>query len=286
MCVEKSLPSLRGVRWVGIDGVFLVDALTYLVSAALLVRLRLKARPAHPDPFRVRDIVLLTEMRRAFAHVRELALVPAVFAKSFWGGAGGFLVLLSLSANERFASSEQAAVLSPASAGIAGTAVGLLYFARGVGTGIGPVLARRFHGSSDAALRRQIAAGFGIGALGYVLFSGCDSLLLAILCVVFAHMGGSALWVASTLAWQRHVEDRYRGRVYALEFFLMTLSFSAAGYATGLLYDATGSLNGTIWTVAGSVVVLGTEHGKTADPPYAVCRKLYWRNYPKHPLPL
>jgi predicted MFS family arabinose efflux permease len=250
-----SLGALFGgilVRWIGIDGVFLLDAVTYLASAALLLGLRLSPPAEHPEPFRVRDVLLLTELRRGLAHVRSLGLTWAVFAKSFWGAAGGYLVVLSLAARERFG--DEAGTLEVASVG---TAVGLLYSARGVGTGIGPLLARRLHGSSDPALRRQIAAGFAVGAAGYLLFATCGRLDLALLCVVFAHMGGSTLWVGSTILWQKHVEDRFRGRVYALEFLGMTLSFSLGGFLTGQLYDAIGSLDATITAVSAAVLVLG-----------------------------
>ena len=239
------------VRWVGTDGVFLCDAATYLVSASFLVRLDLGARTEHPERFSVRRILLLEDMRDGLRQVRERGLLWIVLAKSFWGGAGGYLVLLSLYGHRRFGDDEGASELA------LGTAVGLLYFARGIGTGIGPILARRIFGSSDRALFGQVAGGFAVGALGYACFAPVQSLWLGFACVVFAHLGGSSLWVSSTLLWQRKVEDRYRGRVYALEFLGMTLSFAAAGFLTGRLFDANGSLTHTTWSVTAAVVVLG-----------------------------
>lgn len=231
---------------IGTEGVFVLDAASYAASAALLWRLPLPPVPTHPGPFRLRDALLLRELREGFRHVHAVGAVPAVLAKSFWGGAGGFLVLLSVAGNERFGGAFPL--------GGAATAIALFYGARGLGTALGPLLARRFHGSSERALGQQIAGGFVIGALGYALFAPCLALVPALLCVLLAHCGGSALWVASSTLWQRRVEDRFRGRVYALEFLGMTLCFSLGGVLAGLCYDLTGSL--TEAALATSALVL------------------------------
>lgn len=234
---------------IGTEGVFVLDAASYVLSALLLRHLALPPVPIHPAPFRLRDALLLRELREAFRHVRAAGAAPAVLAKSFWGGAGGYLVLLSVAGNERFA---DAAVL-----GGAATAIALFYGARGLGTALGPILARRFHGSSERALHQQIAAGFVVGALGYALFAPCRALVPALCWVLFAHCGGSTLWVASSTLWQRRVEDRFRGRVFALEFLGMTLAFSLGGVLTGVGYDLSGSLTATALATSALVLASG-----------------------------
>jgi MFS family permease len=245
-----SIGSLFGgllVDWIGTDGVFLVDAVSYVVSALLLIGLRLPPPPKHPAPLRVMDILTARELRDGWRHVCERRLRSIVMAKGAWGGAGGFLVLLSVTGSQRFATPELPAA----------TAIGLLFAARGVGTGLGPVLARRWFGSSPRVLYRQIVAGFAVGAGGYLAFSFCASFPAAIACVVLAHCGGSALWVSSTTLWQLQVDDRFRGRIYALEFLAMTLAFSLGGILTGLLYDATGSIDVATWASCAAVAVSG-----------------------------
>ena len=73
-----------------------------------------------------------------------------------------------------------------------------------------------------------------------------------------AHMGGSAQWVGSTTYWQRRIDDAFRGRVFATEFLLMTLAFSVFSLVSGLLYDATGSLETVLLTLIGATVVGAT----------------------------
>lgn len=243
------------IGWVGTTGVFLLDSATYVVSAFLLIGLKLPPVPKHPDPFRWIDILTARDLRRGFDHVRERGVVAAILAKSFWGGAGGYLVLLSIIAHERFGDGETAS--AGEIAGTMGFVVGMLYCARGLGTGIGPILARWLHGSSDRRLRVQIAVGFLIGAAGYALLTFTYSLPGAFACVVLAHCGGSTLWVASTTLWQKHVDDAFRGRIFALEFLGMTLAFSIGGALAGALYDSTSNIVLTLWSTSGLVAVMG-----------------------------
>ncbi|MFT5289052.1 MAG: putative MFS family arabinose efflux permease [Planctomycetota bacterium] len=241
------------VRYLGTQGAIVVDALTYVVSASLLLRLRLPEVEKHPQPFRLRDILLFTDIRRGLAHARERGTGAILLAKSLWGGAGGFLVALSLLSRQRFAASGPDGNPAPESVALI---VGLFYAARGLGTGAGPVIARRFLGSNDKDLRRQIRLGFALGALGYALIPLTSSFGAALACVALSHSGGSILWVASTTFWQRKVDNAYRGRVFALEFLGMTLSFALGGLAAALVFDATQDLKRTLWTSV-SLVALG-----------------------------
>ncbi len=241
------------VSAIGIHPVFLVDAATYLLSALCLWGLRLPPVAQQAEPFRWADVVALRELRRGYAHARAAGVGPALWAKTFWGGAGGFLVLLSLMGHEEGGAPGTEHVASDAA-----FATGVLYAARGVGTGIGPYLAQRLFGTSDRALRIQIGWSFVVAAVGYAVFGLMDSLGAASFWVAVAHLGGATLWVASTVLWQRHVQTGFRGRIYAFEALFMNLSFAGGGIVAGVVFDGTGSLQATSWTVAGLVLVLGT----------------------------
>ena len=253
--VMLSLGALAGgwvVKWVDVRGAFLVDAASYVGSAFFLFGVRLPPVPTHDHALRWSDVFFLKDLRRGIAHVRELGIGPVMWAKSFWGGAGGFLVMLSLAGQTRFGVNASNTLERETA-----VATGMLYAARGLGTGLGPILARFFFDSSDAALRRQITIGFAIAATGYALFGCAQELSLACACVAFAHLGGSVLWVASTVFMQKHVEDRYRGRAFTAELLAMNLSFAAGAAFAGLLYDWTGSFAHTVWINAALVLALG-----------------------------
>ncbi len=250
------------VRVLGISGVFLVDAASFLASALLLLGLRLSPVPRHPTPLAAGDLLLLRDLRRALAHARERGVLPAVLAKTCWGAAGGFLVVLPVAARERFAGAADPA----AAVREAGLAVGLLYAARGLGTGLGPILARRWLGSDEAALRRQVLWGFLLGAAGYACFAPTRLLLPALAWVVLAHCGGSTLWVASTTWWQRRVDDAFRGRIFAMEFLGMTVAFSAGGGVAGLAHDLGLPLTWVVWTSCGLVLAGAALWARVARP--------------------
>jgi predicted MFS family arabinose efflux permease len=257
------LGSLAGgflVHWLGVAGAFAFDAATYGLSACFLIGVKLPAVPVHPDPFRWRDIVLLKEMKRALEHARERGVGPILWAKTFWGAAGGYLVLLSLAGRDRFGLPEGGGshvVGADEIVGATAVATGALYAARGVGTGIGPFLANRLLGKGDAGLRRQITAGFVTAAIGYALFGFSHDLRLACFFVAVAHLGGSTIWVASSVLWQRHVGDAYRGRVFAVEFLTKDVAFVAGGLLGGAIYDSTGSLAESTSIVSALVLILG-----------------------------
>jgi hypothetical protein len=63
------------------------------------------------------------------------------------------------------------------------------------------------------------------------------TLPIAALCVMLAHLGGSILWVFSTVLLQMEVPDAYRGRVFAAELALVTATSSISSYATGYALD-------------------------------------------------
>ncbi|MEI8167791.1 MAG: MFS transporter, partial [Chloroflexales bacterium] len=159
-----------------------------------------------------------------FAH-RELAWLT--FNKAIWSLGGGVLLLLTLFGREVFPIGRDGAI-----------SIGLLYAARGVGAGLGPLLALRLGGNGDTFLRRAVGGAFLITGLGYAALSSTRSLPLAALAVLFAHIGGSIQWVFSTALLQTRVPDRLRGRVFATEYAALTLTTGLSAYATGLVRDA------------------------------------------------
>lgn len=242
--------SLGGLLMLLLDlrGIFWLDAGSYLVSAALLGGLRLPPVGQHPEPFRWRDALLFVELRRGLTHARAGGFAPALLAKTLWGPGGGYLVLLSVLASTRFSGGDLAQ---------AGFATGMLYAARGVGTGLGPILGRRWFGERDRDLARQIAGGFAVAALGYACVPFTDSLLTACILVAIAHLGGASIWVGSTTLWQRHAAHEFRGRVHALETLGMTLAFSLGGLLAGELFDLRNDADLVLWCVSGAVLLGG-----------------------------
>lgn len=237
----------------GIRGVLVVDVATYLLSALCLRSLRLPPVPVHPQPFRWRDVVTLTELRRAHVHARDRHLLPAVYAKLFWGAAGGFLVMFTIAATVRFGLDDAGV---PVEALVA-SATGSLYLARGIGTGVGPVLSRTLFPGTARSLRRQISGGFLVAFLGYLPFATADTLTVAFVVVVLSHLGGGVIWVSSTVLWQQDADDAFRGRLSALESATLTLGMSAGAFLSGSTFDATGSVEFATYAACALVAIGG-----------------------------
>ena len=86
-------------------------------------------------------------------------------------------------------------------------------------------------------MQASIGIAFLIAGVFYVLFGSATSFIFALVVLGIAHCGGSILWVFSTVILQRAVADNFRGRVFAAELALVTLTMAASNYVTGELLD-------------------------------------------------
>ena len=184
-----------------------LDATTYLVSASLIVRIvfpkRFKPRTSY-DLGTITGARDLAEGARYIAGHRRVAAV--MLLKSGWGLAGAISLLLTLFGEGIYAVG-----------GRPDLGISLLYVARALGTGIGPLLSRRITGELSSHMRPLIGLAFAWGALWYAVFAIVHHPALAFICVVVAHFGGSIVWVDSTVLLQRMVPDEFRGRVFGIK---------------------------------------------------------------------
>ncbi|HET7101033.1 MAG TPA: MFS transporter, partial [Terriglobia bacterium] len=125
-------------------------------------------------------------------------------------------------------------------AGRGALAVGLLYAARGVGSGIGPLVGDRLTGGVERRMWQSIGISFFVISIAYIAFSQAPGLLLAILCILVGHMGGANAWVMSTSLLQLNTPDKVRGRVFSLDFGLFMLMIAVSNYILGLGLDTWG----------------------------------------------
>ena len=217
--------------WVGTDASFVLDSLTYLASAALVAALRLPKRPRRERTrLTIAKALGITDTLEGAAYVRARPRVLAYLAvKPAWGLGGGILTLLGVFGEKIFAVGGRAA-----------TGIGVLYAARGIGTAVGPFIARRVAGGSRRRMQAAIGAAFVVGGLFYAAFGLSYNFALALFVLAVAHAGGSTLWVFSTVLLQVAVEDEFRGRVFAAELAVLTLMLAASNYVTGELLDRWG----------------------------------------------
>ena len=210
---------------------FVVNALSFFTSAWFIARTRYNATPAAiPRPEGFLALAGITDLIEGARYVRQRSHVAALMlVKAGWGLAGGVLLLLAIFGQRVF----------PLAGGSAAS-IGVLYAARGIGAGLGPIALRWIIGQQPQRLRRAIGPAYFIVGVFYVALAWAPSLWIAALCVLCAHFGGSILWVFSTVLLQMEVPDRFRGRVFATELALVTLMSSASSYWTGRQLDHAG----------------------------------------------
>ena len=114
--------------------------------------------------------------------------------------------------------------------------LGLLYAARGFGTGIGPIIGRRlFRDEKDWVMVMGIAI-FTSGVM-YVMVGFADAIWVMILFVLLAHTASGANWVKSTVLLQKRTIDVFRGRVFSTEWLLFTIMNSISVICASLILE-------------------------------------------------
>lgn len=215
----------------GTNVAFVLDSLTFVASAILISSVRFPHRPPRVrSKLTVGKALGITETIDGARYVNHRPRVLAyLLVKPAWGMGGGILTLLAVFGERIF----------PV-AGKAATGIGVLFTARGIGTAVGPFIARRWAGETRTQMQTAIGLAFLIASVFYFSFGVSRSFVLALLFLAIAHAGGSILWVFSTVLLQRATEDQFRGRVFAAELGLATLTMAASNYVVGELMDRFG----------------------------------------------
>jgi MFS family permease len=212
----------------GTDAAFILDAASYVLSAALIASIRVpKRKKRERQKVSIGRLLGITETIEGIKYVKDRPRVlAALMVKPAWGLGGGILTLLAVFGERIFPVGRNAAA-----------GIGVLFAARGIGTAVGPIVARRISGEGNKRMQVSIGIAFLLGGAGYMLFGTATSFVFALVVLGIAHCGGSILWVFSTVILQRAVEDKFRGRVFAAELALLTLTMAASNYVTGELLD-------------------------------------------------
>ena len=217
--------------WFGTNVAFILDSLTFVASAMLIASVTFPKRPVRPKAkLTIGKALGVTDTLEGARYVKNRSRVFAyLMVKPAWGMGGGILTLLAVFGEKVFPVGGKTA-----------TGIGVLFTARGIGTAVGPMVARRWAGETPKQMQNAIGIAFLIGGVFYIAFGVSRNFLLALLFLAIAHTGGSILWVFSTVLLQREVEDRFRGRVFAAELALLTLTMAASNYLVGELMDRFG----------------------------------------------
>lgn len=118
--------------------------------------------------------------------------------------------------------------------------LGAIYFVTGLGTGLGPIVMRRWLGDRPARLMMGITIGFALLAVGIFGLGVSPTFPWYLAMTAVRTIGTGTLWVFSAALLQMVVPDTFRGRVFAFEFAMLTLTQSISIFAAGYLLDNVG----------------------------------------------
>jgi MFS family permease len=241
------------IALLGRDAAFVLNAVSFLVSAILIRRTGFEEpHAASAEPLRFDDLFDYSPILEGIRYVRrDRRLRATVFAKAGELMIGPSWVLFTVMGHKYFPVHLRG--IDPERSAVLG--MSLLLGARGIGAIVGPLASARWAGQSDRRLRLGILFGYLIIAIGYAALGAAPNVWLACLCVMFAHCGGSTVWVFSTTLLQLNTEDRFRGRVFSADLGFSMLTIAVGAYVCGLFLDW-GSSARTIAAATGLLMLL------------------------------
>ena len=210
----------------GVQVAFVVNAITFLISAFLYSTITIPQEPYEPKP----GGVWANTAGNIADGFRIIFTTPPVrriiTAKALWSLFGGGLVYMLVLIGDEVGFGNFAA------------GIGILFAARGLGTGLGPILARY---AFTERSRWPFLLGWLVSVCGlaYVTIGWLEWTPWIAVCVTFGHAASGANWVLSTVLLQERSEDAWRGRVFSTDFLLMTTLNGFSTLAASLMLQYT-----------------------------------------------
>ncbi len=221
--------------WLGRDAVFVLNALSFAVSAALISRMSFAESHAdvtkrHPEDRKAGWSSIRAGVKY-ITHDPKLAAV--VLLKGGVSIMGTSWVLFPVMGERIFPI--QIGGISHTRAALFG--MSLLMGARGLGALLGPFIASHWTGQRERSLRFGVLVGFIFGGVGYLLLGSARNMWFAFAVIVVAHGGASTVWVFSTTLLHLNTEDRFLGRVFGADLAISMFVLAAAAWIGGQALD-------------------------------------------------
>lgn len=203
---------------VGSDTAFVLNSLSFLFSAAMLLLIRAPFSSS-PGPTHHR-LNPWAEFRQGLAYAWDRPqLLALMLVKTGGALAGGLVLLLTVFAMQVYQ--------------IGALGIGLFQAARGAGILVGPLVVRSLVGSDIGRMHVAMAAGFFLTGTAYLLFGLAPAAVVALFAILAAHMGWGSNWALSSTLIQELTPDYVRGRVFSMDIGLFTLALALSTFVTG-----------------------------------------------------
>ena len=229
---------------VGVYPAFVIDALTFLLSALILLRM-----PYESQLKAGADQSIMAGIRQYLDGLGYLRRHIDTFSIAIHKGVLGLLIIgfyqvVQVTIAEQYFPIGEGGSIS----------LGLIYVMSGIGSGIGPILGRNWARDRDRQLRLMIAFGYVCALLGFLISATLHSFEVILFGALLRGIGGGLIWVLGTQLLLQIVPNQVRGRVFSTEFALYTLFSAVASGATGLMIDTQLGISGVL--VLGCVLLI------------------------------
>ncbi|MDY6951900.1 MAG: MFS transporter, partial [Thermodesulfobacteriota bacterium] len=212
----------------GVYAAFLIDALSFFLSALFIARISYHSAHGAERP----DASIGTAMRQYVEGLRylrhRLDILAIVLHKTALAlTTSGALHVVQVALAKRVFIIGKGGAIS----------MGIMFAVVGLGTGIGPIVARRFTGDRDRLLRIAIGLSFVMTAVGVAIAATLSSFGAVLAGILLRGIGGGTIWVFSTQLLMELVPNHIQGRVFATEFALFTLAGAISAAISGWSID-------------------------------------------------
>ncbi len=210
----------------GVEAAFIINSICFIIGALMYTTITIPQEPFVPKPGGIWSNTggnIVEGFRIIFSKPQVSRIITA---KALWAVFGGGLVYMLILIGDEIALGDLAA------------GIGILFAARGLGTGLGPIFARY-------VFKERKVWPFLLGSLvsvcgvAYVAIGWLEWTPWIAVIVVIGHAASAINWVLSTVLLQERSDDEWRGRLFSTDFLLMTTVNGCSTLAASLMLEYT-----------------------------------------------
>ena len=188
----------------GIYPAFVIDAITFLFSGLLIMQIRM---PAQQASVASRTLVAFFEQYLEglnFLRKHSAVLVAACHKAAVAMLAGSTFEIIEVAISER--------IFTIGVGG--GISLGLMFMMTGLGSGVGPILARVVTADRMRSMSLAMIAGYLMITVGYFIVMPLESFAVTLFGILVRGLGGGIVWTFSTQLLLQTLPPHIRGRVF------------------------------------------------------------------------
>ena len=208
----------------GITTALWIDAVTFLVSAMCIMNLP-SGGPDISERENATPRVVSKEITDGWKYILKNPEVRRlVIAKALWSSGGGAQIFLLI------------LIGMEAGFGDIAAGIGILFMARGFGSGFGPMAGRKMMNNK---ILQPYLIGLAVVTSGifYIIISLMEWSNLLLLMIFISHAASGFNWVQSTTLTQERAGDEWRGRVAGADFLALTFMMGTSAITAGFILE-------------------------------------------------